>query len=330
MANFQPVEELRLFGQDATPEKLAEMIKAQGEVFSLVSAEGGSIFSSIDRYNDRGGIDIYLNSYSGDMVRVDRKNSKIIAINNPTLNIIAPCQPSVIKDLFSDKEKTERGFLSRFLFVKCQAIRGTRQILSKPIDGKVKGAYSDLCRTMLTAESKGELTLSDEAFKIYERFFNEVEPQLLPDVGELSHMAEWAGKLHTGQTVRLAGLIHCIRAFERGKDPLSYQIDADEIQAAIMLARYFLAHAKAVYMEQAEPVKITHARYLWKRLLQQNTLNVTKSKIYTATKNYCKGEFNLDESLKELESRGYIRLTQTRTGGADKPTKVILLNESVK
>ena len=322
MVNFKPVEELRLFGQDATPEKLAEMIKAQGEVFSLVSAEGGSIFSSIDRYNDRGGIDIYLNAFSGDMVRVDRKNSKSISINKPTLNIIAPCQPTVIKSLFADSEKAERGLLSRFLFVKCQSIRGTRQILSKPIDGKIKASYSNICRSMLAGEGKGELAFNDEAFALYSKFFYEIEPQLLPEVGELSHMAEWAGKLHTGQTVRLAGLVHCIRAFEGGIDPLSYPIDSEEMQAAITFARYFLAHAKAVYSEQAEPVKITHARYLWGKIKHLEAI----SKRELVRKTQGKHGFDLNDTLKTLIEYGYVRKAITKTGKAGRPAETIIIN----
>jgi hypothetical protein len=49
LAEFKPIETLRLYGADVTPEKLASMLKAQGETFALVSAEGGGLFENIGR-----------------------------------------------------------------------------------------------------------------------------------------------------------------------------------------------------------------------------------------------------------------------------------------
>jgi hypothetical protein len=92
LAEFEAVEQLRLFGADVTPEKLAAMLKAQGGVFALVSAEGGGLFENIGRYSDKGGLEIYLNGYSGDRVCIDRKSSDSIVIDRPTLSMIAPCQ----------------------------------------------------------------------------------------------------------------------------------------------------------------------------------------------------------------------------------------------
>jgi len=113
LAEFKPVEALQLFGADVTPEKLAAMIREQGGTFALVSAEGGGLFVNIGRYSDKGGLEIYLNGYSGDRVSVNRMSGDKVMLDRPTLNIIAPCQPSVVTDLFSDKQKSGRGLLSR-------------------------------------------------------------------------------------------------------------------------------------------------------------------------------------------------------------------------
>jgi len=72
---------------------------------------------------------------------------------------------------------------------------------------------------MLAATGSGNLAYDGSGFDVYASFFDEIEPQLTPDVGELSFMAEWAGKLH-GNMTRFAGLIHCITAFEQGSNPL--------------------------------------------------------------------------------------------------------------
>jgi hypothetical protein len=171
---------------------------------------------------------------------------------------------------------------------------------------------------MLASQSKGNLAYDNEGFEVYASFFDEVEPQLTPDIGELSFMADWAGKLH-GNMTRFAGLIHCINAFEQGSNPLDTAINADEAHAAAELARYYLAHARAVYTEQAESESVTHARYLWGKILSMKTDK--KNELTRMTQG--KQDFVLDESLAELIERGYVRVEQTQTGGRPSPRIVV-------
>ena len=88
LAAFETVNPLRLMGADVTPEKLAAMIKSQEGMFALVSAEGGGLFENIGRYSDKGGLEIYLNGYSGDRVCVDRVNSESIVLDCPMRNVL--------------------------------------------------------------------------------------------------------------------------------------------------------------------------------------------------------------------------------------------------
>jgi hypothetical protein len=306
---------------------LAGLLKAQGSVFALVSAEGGGLFENIGRYSDKGGLEIYLNGYSGDRIRVDRKNSDCIVIDRPTLSLLAPCQPSVITDLFADKQKAGRGLLSRILFVKCLSRVGARKPTSQYFDTRVSGNYRNLCYNMLSAGSGGDLVYDKDGFAVYCDFFNEIEPQLTPDIGELSNIAEWAGKLH-GQMTRIAGLIHCINAYERGQDPIAIGINESEAKAAVILARYFLAHAKAVYMEQSEPPEISDARYLWGRIKSIKSLKIAKRDLIRKVQG--KQDFNLDSSLDTLVERGYIRIRRSESGKAGRPSETILINPIVE
>jgi hypothetical protein len=266
-------------------------------------------------------MDIYLNGYSGDVVHVDRKSGTAILLKCPTLNVIALCQPIVIENLFGDKEKAGRGLLSRILFVKCQSLVGRRKPISRPIEPVTKKRYEDLCLSMLAAENGGELTLSDSAFEAYCRFFEEVEPLLTPDSGELSLMGDWAGKV-CGVMTRLAGLVHCVNAFERGQNPAETPITAEEAESAAVLARFFLAHAKAIYIEQIEPQSEKDARYLLRRIREKSP--VSRSEITRKVQHYRIGRFSLDDTLKLLEGRGCI-LIETVPG--EKPKTFIRLNE---
>jgi hypothetical protein len=322
IAVFDLVKPLRLLGGDVTPEKLADLLYAQNETFALVSAEGGGLFDNIGRYCDKGGMDIYLNGYSGDVVHVDRKSGTSVLLMCPTLNIIALCQPIVIENLFGDKEKAGRGLLSRILFVKCQSLVGRRKPVSHQIEAATQKRYEDLCLSMLADENGGELTFDDGGYAAYCRFFEEVEPLLTPDSGELSLMGDWAGKI-CGTMTRLAGLIHCIASFERGKNPAATPITEEEAESGVTLARFFLAHAKAVYVEQIEPQSETDARYLLRRLKEESP--VSQRDLVRKTQGYRSGKFALDNTLKLLEERGCVRIEKIPSG--TKPKIIIHLLE---
>ena len=327
LAEFEDVSKKRLMGADVTPEKLAVMIQSQEGVFALVSAEGGGLFENIGRYSDKGGLEIYLNGYSGDRVCVDRKNSESIVLDCPMINIIAPCQPYVIKELFTDKQKSGRGLLSRILYIKCQSRAGSRNAVSKPLDAQVKRNYHNICRFMLFAESEGDLVYDEDGFKEYCAFFDEIEPQLEPEEGELAHMGDWAGKL-PGNMTRLAGLIHCMAAFEKGKNPVDTPINASEARAAAEIARFFLAHAKAVYSEQSEPESIKHARYLWERVKTFDSYTFHKRELQRKTQK--KKDFNFPETLQRLIDRGYISMAPILSGERGRPAEMIYVNPEAK
>lgn len=319
-AAFKTVERLELTGADVTPERLARILKSQNEVFSLVSSEGSTIWDCIGRYADKGQIDIFLKAYSGDPVRVSRMNDSV-ELNHPILNILAPCQPSVVEELFRDKEKVGRGLLSRISFVKCRSLVGKRTLTCEPLEDRVKDTYNNLCRDMLSGTSKGELRLDNAAFAVVNKFFNEIESRQIPEVGDITFMAEWASKA-TGTMIRLAGLLHCINSYMAGVDPLSSVINEDETLRAEDIARFFLGHAKPVYSEQAQPAYVNNALYLWRRISSNGSLSLTKRDLVRLVQG--KRDFNLDASLTVLERSGYIRVETRQTTG--RPSVSVIVN----
>jgi hypothetical protein len=175
---------------------------------------------------------------------------------------------------------------------------------------------------MLTAESSGDLAFDDGGYKVYCQFFTEVEPLLTPDTGELSSMGDWAGKI-CGTMARLAGLVHCINAFEHGQNPSETPITEKEAESAVTLARFFLAHAKAVYMEYVESQIEMDAKYLLRRIKEESP--VSRSALGEKTRRYRIGKFELDDTLKLLEERGQVRIETIPSG--TKPKTLIHLLE---
>jgi hypothetical protein len=135
-------------------------------------------------------------------------------------------------------------------------------------------------------------------------------------------MGDWAGKL-CGTMTRLAGLVHCINAFELEQDPTETPITAAEAESAAMLARFFLAHAKAVYVDQIEPQGEKDAKYLLRRIKEESP--VSRSALSEKTRRYRMGKFSLDDALKTLEDCGQIRIETLVTG--TKPRTLIHLLE---
>ena len=212
--------------------------------------------------------------------------------------------------------------LTGILFVKCQSRVGGRKATGKPLDERIGANYRNLCYGMLSAANAGALIYDNDGFAEYCTFFDEIEPQLTPDVGELAFMGEWAGKL-PGNMTRFAGLIHCIAAFEQGKDPLDTPINAEEARAAVELARFYLAHAKTVYSEQAEPESIANVRYLWERIKSIKSLSFSKGELTRKVQN--KVDFDYAESLQRLIDYGYIRIEVAETGRG-RPSERICVN----
>jgi hypothetical protein len=169
---------------------------------------------------------------------------------------------------------------------------------------------------MLSNSEGYELQFDKGGLEVYCSFFDEIENNL----SELSFMGDWAGKL-PGQMIRLAGLIQCITSFSQGKKPSL--IGVDEANCAVTLARFFLAHAKAVYNEQSEPREIRNAKYLWQRVKSLKSLKFKKIDLTRKVQN--KSDFDYNESLNILINRGYIILDNTITE-ADKPTQMIYVN----
>jgi hypothetical protein len=92
----------------------------------------------------------------------------------------------------------------------------------------------------------------------------------------------------------------------------------------VELARFFLAHAKVVYGEQAEPQSITDAKYLWGRIKSIKSLQIAKRELIRKTQG--KQEFNLNDALSLLVTRGYVRVESMQTGSSGRPAENIIVN----
>ncbi len=158
-------------------------------------------------------------------------------------------QPSVISDVLTNKTFRGRGLTARFLYCMPESSVGNRKYSSKPISNDAYINYDKLIKNMLEDEYTKDpdiITLSKEASILLKEFAEELELKLIKEYAEI---ADWAGKL-IGNTLRIAGLLYrasryISHDFLDVTEPLI--VDKKTMENAILLGRYFLNHAQAVY-----------------------------------------------------------------------------------
>lgn len=196
-----------------------------------------------------------------------------------------------------------------------------------PIDEKVRKEFHDLIDELLECqdwEHGRVIYLSDEADKLGEEFFDEIETTLY---SEYEEMEDWIGKFY-GQVMRIAGLLHVIKY---RLEAAEVKVEADTMKNAINIGRYYLEHAKAVFMMSGmyDPPEVKNAKYILKRIDSTGLTQISKRDVFYLCRK--KQGFETVDSeafvagLEELRRRGYIKIDMDKSTGG-RPTETIVLN----
>ena len=103
--------------------------------------------------------------------------------------------------------------------------------------------------TQLTSQLDGKmnkrhtLSLSPEAYKKWLDYAKTVESLMGEEIGHLSHITDWAGKL-PGAIARIAAVLHIMRYADDA--PWLYPISIEEMAAAVKIGHCLINHALAV------------------------------------------------------------------------------------
>lgn len=309
---------------DATPEKLVQMMAQQGGRIFQASAEGTAFEICKGRYSETANIEVYLKAHAGDYLRTSRISRTDDIVPNPALTCVIAVQPHVIQGLAENATMRGRGFLARWLYSVPDSIVGSRAIATEPVSDSLTRAYY---RNVLTIwgiemqpgpDGKPQPTMlefSREGDGVLQDFERWLEPQLGQD-GELSNMAGWGNKL-AGATVRLAGLIHIADAVAVDR-PWQAPISSGAVDRAVRLARdYFLPHAKAAFGIMGADVRresaLKVADWIQKECAHSacsapgGTPAFSRRDIFNGNRRRFPTVEDLDPILKLLQSHGYIR-----------------------
>lgn len=294
----------RLLVSDTTPEKLVDMMEAQGGKITVASAEGGVFDTMKGRYDNNAGFEIYLKGHAGDAVTVDRIGRPSNYIPDPRLSMALCIQPDVLGALMDNQTMRGRGLCGRFLYAVCRSKVGRRTVKPEPVSRVVRERYKEFVEDMLAGKAEGTVELSPEADAVFTQYREYVERKL---GGDWEDMRDWGGKL-CGAAARIAGLLHLSE--NQAGEPISQAT----MERAIEIARALESHAETAYgFMQADEGEST-ARYILKRIKAAGRDELSRSELCRLCRKLSPDE--LDSAAEELEERGYLRKTEGKTGPA--------------
>jgi replicative DNA helicase len=332
-ARVHPKERFQLVIGDATQEATMSLLGAQGGRLALISDEAATFFAiATGRYaaDGRANLDAYLQSYSAQAFRVNR-NKRLIDVPRPSLVIVTTMQPSVLRDVAKRPELTDRGLLPRFLWGLPESLVGMRNPEPPVLSDDVRHAYDLLVRGMCgTPENRdadnqivpAELALDPRGAALLRDLRIEVEKQLNPS-GAFDHVREWANRIE-GNAARVALVLHLAAEVQRDESGARQfgPVSRDAVADAVALAReYFIPHALAVFARMGTSAVVTNAQRLRDWIRRHGKPDFARRDVHRGNQTWAESAGDLDEPLRVLEDRGFIRrLDDERDGRIGRPT----------
>lgn len=139
-------------------------------------------------------------------------------MQRPVLAMGLTVQPEVIRNICRNKTFRGRGLLGRFLYAMPKSNIGTRSFTEAPMTQETVVKYQNALKAILNhpdyfedgVKTQHTLKLAQKAYKKWLAYAKTVEMLMGDDIGHLSHITDWAGKL-PGAIARIAALIHIMR-----------------------------------------------------------------------------------------------------------------------
>lgn len=312
-----------LLTSDVTPEALGLLLEQHGRI-TVASAEGNEVFAvPKGRYSRVSNYDLLLKAHSGDAHTVHRVNRAPLYMGRALATLVLAVQPSVLKGL--DGGERERGLLGRLLYAVPPSPVGTRQVDPPSVPDGLAAWYAQGVRAMLDLDGRRgpdgdwvsrSVQLAPDARDHLMVWATEVEHRLGED-GDLSHIADWAGKL-VGATCRIAGLLHA--ASVPGRDPARHPVTRDSVAQAIVIARYLIAHGlTALSMIGAEGADREASRRVIGWIRRNGAPTFSQREVHSSLRR----SMSMDDiagTLLQLAHRGYVRqLMEPRASKPGRP-----------
>jgi hypothetical protein len=331
-----PVEP-RLLADDATAEKLGQLLAEQDGRIGIFASEGDVLDLMSGRYSDgMPNIGVYLRGHSGDTHRVDRLNRPAEYVRRPAIAIGISVQPEVLAGLKARPTLHGRGLLARFLYALPVSLLGRRSTKAPPLSAAVRGEYERRISRLLTIEppldgegraAEHRVTFAAEAAARFEGFCQQVEGMLSPD-GELAHMSDWGGKL-AGAVARVIGILHLAARSDEAQ-PWTAPVPVDVVNDGLAIADYLLAHGRVAFVEMGADPAAAAADMIRDWAVREKLERFSKRDAWRALRGRFGRAADLDAPLAMLVDHGYLREQEAspRASRGRKPSQVYLVYPS--
>jgi hypothetical protein len=305
----------RLLADDASPERLATLLRDHGGRMAVLAPEGDIFDLMAGKYsaNNSPNFGVFLKGHAGDDLRIDRVNRGAEFVKKPALTIGLAVQPEVLRGLMDKPGFRGRGLLGRFLYAIPTSLIGHRDTDAPPLPSPIRETYERSVRALLDMPTSQDadghpephiLHPSPEARQRWREFSAWLEPQLAED-GDLGGLTDWAGKL-AGAVVRLAGVLH-LAEHATDRSPWSIPICIDTMSSAVRIATYLIPHARAAFAEMGADPVVEDAKHVLRWIVRKQVPTFTKRDAYQGTKGRFKRVDGLTSPLSVLMDHGFIR-----------------------
>lgn len=305
----------RLIADDVTVEKLAGLLHEHGGRFAVLSPEGGVFEILAGRYSSTNtpNLDVFLKGHAGDTLRVDRVGRPPEHVDRPALTVGLAVQADVLRGLASKPGFRGRGLLARVLYALPESTIGRRQIKPPPVPTKIREFYRWNLAALLTVGHQGNdsgeqaahiLHLDAAAEEALQRLEEWLESRLGPS-GELSCIADWAGKL-AGAVVRIAGILH-MASHLHIDSPWEIPISGETMARALLIGEFYLEHAKAAFTAMGADPNIEGGRLILNWIKRTGTTRFSKRDAHQGTRGRFRTVDELTPALELLIEHEYIR-----------------------
>lgn len=337
--NLEVVEKKRLIiGGDITPEALSVLLSGNNGCMLIMSDEKDLIDIASGHYskNSKADATLLLKAYSGERYTGFRIMRDATVIESANLTISICIQPEPFEAIIKDGALRGTGFFERFLLCYPKSKIGHRDFDAKGVDKKIRAGFEMLIENLYDYQTNDDTTfrseeandsavtiqMSAEGRKLSRQYEEEVECELedAKNSREFAFMG-WTGK-EFGTCMRIAALIHIVKYREKA---IMKKIEADSVQRAMYIMRYYRAHAHAIF-KAFGTVEENSALYVWKIIREESDgQEVDLQSVYQRCKHRFGTRKDLDIPLQELCDRGYV-IVKKASGDPNRPKETILIN----
>ena len=303
---------------DVTPEHLGNIMTLNDEAMAVLSDEGGIFDILSGLYSDgKANIDLFLQSHAGSSVRVDRGSRPPVFMQRPVLTMGLTVQPQVIKSICNNKTFRGRGLLGRFLYVMPNSNIGLRSLDEPSMSREQPLRYKAIIRAILDHPIPKEgdrnglhvLKITPEAFSKWKEYAKVIESMMGEEIGHLTHITDWAGKL-PGAIARIAALIHIMRYALQC--PWQHEISIEDMSAAVKIGHVLINHALVVFDLLHEDNGMQIARVILKWLEQEELTHLTQRQCLRKFRRFKLAE--LRPGLEILKEHEILREAEVKQG----------------